>query len=261
MALHDLDDRQLEAALRDAGRALAGAQRDLSVDVVAGLRAGDRVAGRGVPRGLARGRGVPRRLVPALIALAVLLTGAAVAVSGIVPGIGLRRGDTTMPARPLVVDPEFLGTPTTLDRARARVDFAVHVPALPELGQPQIYYADEPPGGRVSLLYPASDRLPAIGDTPVGLFVTQFRGAVDDQLLTKIVAEGAQVTQVDIAGIPGWWIADAHEVLYVDAEGHMAPERSRFADRTLLWTRDGVTLRLESALSRQQAIVIAATMR
>jgi hypothetical protein len=251
MALHDLDDRQLEAALHDAGRALAGARRDLSAEVVAGLRSSDR----------ARSRGVPRRLAAALIALAVLLTGAAVAVSGIVPGIGLRRGDTATPAQPLVVDPAFLGTPTTLDRARARVDFAVQVPALPALGQAQVYYADKPAGGRVSLLYPASDRLPAIGDTPVGLLVTQFRGDVDDQLLTKIVSQGAQVTQIDIGGLPGWWIADAHEVLYIDADGHTAVERSRFADRTLLWTRDGVTVRLESALSRRQAIAIAAAMR
>jgi hypothetical protein len=50
-------------------------------------------------------------------------------------------------------------------------------------------------------------------------------------------------------------------VLYVDPEGQVTPERSRFADRTLLWARDGVTLRLESALPRHQAIAIAASLR
>ena len=250
MALHDLDDVQLEAALRDAGQAVPGAQRDLGVAVVAALGSGSRVWRRGM-----------RRLTPALLAATLLLTAAAVVVSGIVPGVGLRRGETTTPSRPLVVDPTFLGTPTTLASARDRVDFAVEVPALPGLGQPQIYYADEPAGGRVSLLYRANDRLPAIGDTPVGLFVTQFRGTVDDPLLTKVVAQGAEATPVDVAGARGWWIAGAHEVLYTDAEGRVMPEPSRFAGSTLLWTHDGVTLRLESALPRRQAIAVAASLR
>jgi hypothetical protein len=251
MALHELNDARLEAALRNAGRALAGPQRDLSVDVVAALRAGSNV----------RRRGVSRRLALALIAMALLLTGAVVAVSGVVPGIGVRRGETTTPARPLVIDPTFLGMPTTLASARNRVDFAVEVPMAPDLGQPQVYYADEPPGGRVSLLYRASDRLPAIGDTPVGLLVTQFRGNVDGQLLTKVVGQGAEVTPVDVAGVPGWWIAGAHEVLYVNSEGDVISESPRFADSTLLWTHDGVTLRLESALPQQRAIAVAASLR
>lgn len=250
MALHDLGDAQLEAALRDAGQAVPGAQGDLSVDVVGALRSGSRVRRRGT-----------RRLAPALLAAALLLTAAAVAVSGIVPGVGLRRGETSTPSRPLVVDPGFLGTPTTLASARDRVDFAVEVPALPGLGQPQVYYADEPAGGRVSLLYRPNDRLPAIGDTPVGLFVTQFRGNAEDQLLTKVVGQGAEITPVEVAGARGWWIAGAHEVLYTDAEGNVIPEPSRFADSTLLWTHDGVTLRLESALPQRQAIAVAASLR
>jgi hypothetical protein len=97
--------------------------------------------------------------------------------------------------------------------------------------------------------------------TPVGLFVTEFRGDTDEELLTKIVHEGADVTSVEIAGIPGWWIEGAHEVLVFARSGDVVAERLRFSDNALLWTRDGVTLRLESALSRRQAIAIAATLR
>jgi hypothetical protein len=251
MPLGDRDTGQLEAALREAGRALEGARRDISADVVAALRA-DAPARRTLSR---------RRLVPVVV-VGMLLTAAAI-TSAVVPGIGLRMGQT--PSRgiqtPLVGDPAFLGTPTTLAVARERVDFAIGVPAVADLGAPQVYHADHPSGGRVSLLYPASDRLPAMGGTPVGLFLTQFRGDVDEQLLTKAVAEGADVVGVEIDGLPAWWIEGAHEVLYINDAGDVATESARFSASTLLWARDGVTLRLESALDRQRAIAIAAALR
>jgi hypothetical protein len=250
MALHDLTSDQLEAALRDTGRALAGARRDLGADVVAALRSGARAP-----------RTVPRRLAP-LVAIAVLLTGAAIA-SVVVPGIDLRvgRGPSGATRAPLVADPAFLGAPTTLAAARERVDFAVGVPTARQLGTPQVYLNDRPPGGRVSLLYPVNDGLPAMGDTQVGLLLTQFRGVIDEQLLTKVVAEGAEVSPVEVDGLRGWWIDGAHEVLYVDPTGDVVTERPRFADSVVLWVRDGVTLRLESALDRQRAIAIAASVR
>ena len=252
MAVHDLDDAQMAAALREAGRAIAGARGDLSVDVITRLRS----------TGAARTRQISQRhLVAALIVVTVLLGGAAVA-AGIVPGVVLRIGDPAPPAAPLVVDPEFLGTPTTLAVARDRVDFPVRVPELGWLGRPQVYHADRPAGGRVSLLYATNERLPAIGDTPVGLFVTQFRGEVHEELMAKTVSEAARVTQVDIAGNRGWWVEGAHEVAYLaPGGGAIQKEPARFADSTLLWTRDGVTLRLESALSQREAITIAASMR
>jgi hypothetical protein len=259
MSLQGLDQPQLEAALRDAGRALAGARDDLADDVVAQLRSGVGTQQRRVPAPAPRV--LPRRLVPVLMIL-VLLVGAAV-VAGVAPGIGLRIGGPSTPSTrtPLVADADFLGAHTTLAAARDRVNFAVRLPALEQLGPPQVYYADDPAGGRVSLLYPAGDRLPAMEGTPVGLFVTQFRGDTDDELLAKIVHEGADVTSVEIAGIPGWWIEGAHEVLVIARTGDVVAERLRFSDNALLWTRDGVTLRLESALSRQQAIAIAASLR
>jgi hypothetical protein len=199
--------------------------------------------------------------MPAVV-VAVLLTGAAVA-STVVPGVGVRTGRA--PSRevqtPLVADPGFLGTPVTLDTARERVDFAVGVPTDARLPTPQLYLADRPSGARVSLLYPAGDGLPAMRDTPVGAFLTQFRGRVDGQLLTKVVEDVAAVTPVEIDDLRGWWIEGAHRVLYVDGDGDVRTEPTRFAGSVLLWTRDGVTLRLESALDRRRAIAIAASVR
>ncbi|HSK96090.1 MAG TPA: hypothetical protein VK891_05680 [Euzebyales bacterium] len=250
MRVHDLDTGQLEAALREAGRALEGARHDISRDVVVALRAGTPARHR-----------VRRRLVP-IVVIGMLLTGAAIA-STVVPGIGVRIGLPSLRGTqaPLVADAAFLGQATTLTAARERVDFAVGVPSASELGAPQVYLAGQPSGGRVSLLYPAGDRLPAMGDTRVGLFLTQFRGHVNQQLLTKVVAEGADVTSVQIDGLPAWWIEGAHEVLYVDRAGDMSAEPARFSDSVLLWARDGVTLRLESGLDRDQAIAIAASLR
>jgi hypothetical protein len=135
----------------------------------------------------------------------------------------------------------------------------VRVPALPALGSPQVHLAGDGARSRVSLLYGTTADLPAMPRTPVGLFITQFRGDVDPVLLTK-VAGGAQITPVAVAGGQGWWIEGAHEVGYLAPDGSVAIEPSRFANNTLLWSRDGVTLRLESAAALERAVAIAGSL-
>ena len=48
-----------------------------------------------------------------------------------------------------------------------------------------------------------------------------------------------------------------HEFLYLDANGNPQPDTARLAANTLLWERDGVTYRLESALDRDAALALA----
>ena len=48
-----------------------------------------------------------------------------------------------------------------------------------------------------------------------------------------------------------------HEFFYLDADGEPQPDTARLAANTLLWERDGVTYRLESALDRDAALAIA----
>jgi hypothetical protein len=251
--LRALHDDALAAALRDAGRTLPGARRDIA----AALTPASLAARQGVARRLRRPPS--RRAVLVAAALLLVVAGSALA-AGVVPGIELRRSpqqtDTTGP--PLVSDDAFLGTRTTLRAARATVDFPIRVPELP--GHPQVYVAGTRGRQRVSLLYGASDDLPPIGPTRAGLLVTQFRGHADDAVLRKIAGPGVDVAAVSVGDAPAWWISGAHEVAVLDGD-RVVTERVRYADRTLLWSLDGVTLRVEAAVPRAQAIALAASMR
>ena len=253
MSFTRLDDEELEIALRQLGRDLGGATRDVSADVVAALRPGGRA-------GAARGQ--VRRPIIVLVIVTLLALGAATVIRVGVGGVDIRESSLPRRARtPLGVDSAFLGSRTTLDDARRRVDFDVGVPAANWLGEPDVYVAAHPPGGRVSLVYPASRDLPAIGATHVGLLLTAFRGTVETDFLTKLRASGAPVTGVRIGPTHGWWIEQTHDVLYLDPAHEPASERLRFSDSTLLWSRDGVTMRLESGLDLQRAVDVAASVR
>jgi hypothetical protein len=54
-----------------------------------------------------------------------------------------------------------------------------------------------------------------------------------------------------------WIEGQPHTVLYRDSDGQVREERSRLAANTLLWEQSGLTLRLESSLSKDEAIRIA----
>jgi hypothetical protein len=70
-----------------------------------------------------------------------------------------------------------------------------------------------------------------------------------------------QVEEVEVAGSPGYWVEGEHIVSYLDVRGEPMEERSRLAGNTLLWQVGEVTFRLESALSMEEAIRIAESMR
>lgn len=246
---HDRDDAGLAAALREAGRSLPGARRD----VAAALTPEALGPGR---RGRTWRHPGGRRLL-LVTAMLVVLAGSALA-AGVVPGVELRPGDrrvdTTTPA--LIDDTAFLGERTSLAGARSRVDIPVRMPDLAAAAQ--VYVAE---GQRVSLVYPAGDDLPPVGGTGAGLVVSQFPGRADRTVLRKVVGPDAAVTPVDVGGAPGWWVSGTHAVATLTPDGGVTTEEVRYADRTLLWSVDGVTLRLEAAVDRARAVALAASMR
>lgn len=141
------------------------------------------------------------------------------------------------------------------------MDFDVGAPTADWLGEPDVYVAMHPPGGRVSLVYHASRHLPAIGETRAGLLLTAFQGTVETDFLTKLRASGVPVTGVRIGPTRGWWIEQTHDVPHLHAAQEPVSERLRFADSTLLRSRDGVTMRLESGLDLMRAIDVATSVR
>jgi hypothetical protein len=63
-------------------------------------------------------------------------------------------------------------------------------------------------------------------------------------------------------GGPAFWITgQAHRVFYRDKQGTIREETIRLAGNVLLWQRGALTLRLEGALDREEALRIAASLR
>ena len=112
-----------------------------------------------------------------------------------------------------------------------------------QVGPPDGLYAK---GDVVTLLYGSTDE--------VRVLVTQIgRQALEPETVKKIVQATTNTTVVQVEGSPApalWIEGDAH---VLDLPGSPA----RLARNTLIWTRDGLTLRVEGATNLEQAIRIA----
>lgn len=114
------------------------------------------------------------------------------------------------------------------------------------LGDPDHVYLRD---GVVTLLYGSLQR--------VRLLVSQIYGGGSAQELGKKLLEGGSSVEFsEIGGLeePGVWITGRPHVLVLPG----GPPR--LVGDTLLWTRDGITVRLEGARSREQAVEIAESM-
>lgn len=154
----------------------------------------------------------------------------------------------------------------SLEEADRRLagSFAVETPRFPSLGPPdEVYVSSFASGGQAALVYGPRPGLPAEPQTGVAALVVEFRGGVvRGDLLGKIVGPGTRVEHVMVNGAPAIWISGApHEVFARDRNGQVIADTVRLAGNVLLWERDGLTLRLESALGRAEAIRIAASVR
>lgn len=262
----------LDALLLDLADHLdVPAADDLTDAVVARIRADGTV-----PRDRSLGSG-RRRLL--LVAAAVVVVVGIVA--GTVPSarqavadlLGFERDRITrvpdlsddVVGRPTVdVTGLQLGDPTSLEGAREEVPFAVRVPDDDAgIGAPDgVYLSDVLQPGQVSMVWEADDRLPEAEETGLGLLLVQVAGRAEPGMFGKLVARDSTIELVDVGGATGYWIAGApHVVFYVDPSGEPQAATTRLAGNVLLWERDGVLLRLESALDRESVLRIARAVR
>jgi hypothetical protein len=158
---------------------------------------------------------------------------------------------------PAVAGDVLLGDPVTLAEAQRHVDFDILVPKL--LGEPDGVYVDPSlPGGRASLVYMHNRKSPTESTAGIGLLVTEFRGDLEPDFIGKLVSQGTSVEEVTVDGGRGLWISgEPHVVFYRDGNGEVRDETLRLAGNTLLWERGSLLLRIESKLTREEALAIA----
>jgi hypothetical protein len=294
-----LGDADLEAALRDLGAALAvpsvpsvasGAgdpARVARLRIEAGpTRSWWAPAARSRRRPLTIGRGLVLALI-AVVAIAAIAGAIGFGLPGIrfVPapspsatptpastpaasGIGPSLRPTSSPSpRPTPTPPSTgplgsalgLGDAIPLDRVASAVDFPLVLPPAEPLGAPATAWLLD---GRLSLVWPTGPDLPPLGEPRLGLILSEFRGTVNPGYFEKIIGPGTTVEPVTVDGLTGWWVSGApHEIVYINASQQPVFDSRRIVGDTLLWSRDGLTYRLETSLGRAGAVALAETLR
>lgn len=199
-------------------------------------------------------------------AVVLVLVGAAVLVNPTtrdaiahffhVRGVIVNREVSPLPSLSPVT-PLNLGRRTTMAEAQSAVSFTIAVPSA--LGAPDGVYIDtEVPGGEVALAYTPRAGIPLVKQTGLGVLVTEFRGDLLPNFLTKDVGPSGTLEETSVNGDPGWWIAGEPHWVFVHVGGGDQQVSLRLAANTLIWEHGGVTYRIESGLSKRDAFRIAA---
>jgi hypothetical protein len=212
-----------------------------------------------------------RRVLAFAVFLLVLLAGTLAAIPGTRTAIadllgfdGVRievDASRTPPAARF--DKLGLGQPVTLEEARKLSHFRLRTLESARLGTPEIYFAPFPAGGQVTFIYRASGSLRESAETGVGLLFTQFRADIhEDVVVHKNVDQGARVEVLDIGGSKGYWVQGPHAFYgYTDENDVDVFEEARAAGNALLWQEGGMTYRIEGAITKAEALALAASLR
>ena len=109
---------------------------------------------------------------------------------------------------------------------------------------------------------PESFDLPGPGETRVvtvdgdEVLVSAIDGGLSEIGITKTVQSSDQVSDVDVGGRPGLWVAGgSHQVAYETPEGEF--EVTRVASNTLLWQDGTVLFRVEGFTELDDALAFA----
>ena len=122
----------------------------------------------------------------------------------------------------------------------------------------EVYVADTSHGNRATLLYAPRVGLPPTASDNVGMLITEFRAEIRDNVISKRFGAGTQLEQVTVNGGTGYWFSgEPHVVGFADRNGRFFEDESRLAGNTLIWEQGPLTFRLESALSKDEAIRVA----
>ena len=264
-----LTDPELEQALRALGGRLAAPLDPgpaFAVTVRRRIEAGPEPTEARRPASLViRGYRPSRRAVvialAAVLALALAVAAATLAVRGVRIVVPTRGSPSPSlgPSSPAPLgEGLLLGERLTLAQTRSRVSFPVSAPALASLPGPEVYFAQQVPGGQVSFVYPAGPGLSGEGGGRVGLLVTEFEARPDQAFIEKLAAGEATVERITVQGEPGFWFSgQPHEIAYLDPNGIAFQDTVRLAGHTLVFQRGAVTVRIEGGLTMTKAFALS----
>jgi hypothetical protein len=184
-------------------------------------------------------------IAPARRAIADWLGIGAVEVHRVDQPLKNGTGTATVPGAPGSSVPVDEGL--DLATAQRRVQFTIAIPRDPSAGNRTGITVDtRVPGGLVVLTYPR-------------FTLVEIASQDSGPVAGKLVPPGVSVDPVTVGGDPGLWISGAHQVTYLDRSGRLQTDTVRRSGPVLLWTRAGVTYRIEG-LDRVQAQRIGASV-
>jgi len=212
----------------------------------------------------AASRGGWRR--PAIAAVAVLVAtlvfvfspSARQAVADLLSAAGIRIGVTSEEA-PMTGADLNLGELVQLDEVQDNVDVDLRIPGGEDPGTPDAVYLSD--SGQVTMVWAGTPRLPAAGDTGIGLLLTQHAGNGGQEVGEKSIGPETGVQRLTVEGQPALWIGGAaHTFTLLDADGNPIEETTRLAANVLLWEANGVNHRLETTGDLRSSLAIVETL-
>ena len=204
-----------------------------------------------------RPRLVSRRALVVALAVLVVAVGAVLAVPQArstvkdwlgIGNVTIRYVEKLPPVEQATAD-LGLGEQMSLEEARERAGFQVRVPTVDGLDDPpKVFYNDQ--SSQVAFLYGSEDK--------PKLLITQAdaRGAIDKIVNLNVTERDLVVVEPGYAGV---WLYGAKHAIFYPSTDHEEP--FRLVGNALVYEIDGVTLRLEAEISKDEALRIARSMR
>ena len=104
--------------------------------------------------------------------------------------------------------------------------------------------------------------LPPTSNPGVGALFTQFQAGLEPGFFAKGLGPETRLEQLTVNGGRAVWIEGSpHLFYYRDRGGEIRDESVRLAGNVLLWEQEGLTLRLEANLPKDEAVRIASSVR
>lgn len=150
-----------------------------------------------------------------------------------------------------------LGQQVSFAEAQAALPYSIVFPQ--SLRPPDAVYLIQPAERHaVALVWNPRPGLPQARTTGIGALLIEFPGKVEPDFFLKVLGPDATLEPVKVNGNPGYWISGKpHGFFFLDAQGVPQEDTFRLAGNTVIWDQGSLTIRIESGLSKAQALALA----